>query len=203
MSTGTPSTPPGWYPNPETPGTSRWWDGAQWTDHIHDPKTAEPAPYSLAPIEVDSSLKVSNVFVWVLSFIPLLSLFTILTFDYTGYMHDSMTQGTTGRLAMFSPGYLILQASSFGLYLLSALVAFLDWRVLKRIGLQRPFHFAWVFLSAGVYVIGRAIIARRRSGKGFAPMWVWVAVEVVVAVLVFGRVFSAMASAFSTIAPVG
>lgn len=26
------STPPGWYPA-GTPGLSRWWDGAQWTDH--------------------------------------------------------------------------------------------------------------------------------------------------------------------------
>jgi hypothetical protein len=143
------------------------------------------------------------VFVWVLSFIPLLSLITVLSFDYGTYLQDTMNQRLTGHIAMFSPGYLILQASGFGLYLLSALVAFLDWRALKRIGLQRPFHFAWVFLSSAVYVIGRAIIAHRRSGKGFAPMWVWIAVELLVVVLVFGRVFSAMAATLATIPPVG
>lgn len=27
------TTPPGWYPRPDMPGTQGYWDGARWTQH--------------------------------------------------------------------------------------------------------------------------------------------------------------------------
>ncbi|WP_445337815.1 DUF2510 domain-containing protein [Clavibacter sp. CFBP 8614] len=35
-STGTPSTPAGWYADPAGSDRLRWWDGTRWTDHLTD-----------------------------------------------------------------------------------------------------------------------------------------------------------------------
>jgi hypothetical protein len=35
-STGTPSTPAGWYADPAGSDRLRWWDGTRWTDHLAD-----------------------------------------------------------------------------------------------------------------------------------------------------------------------
>ncbi len=42
-------TPPGWYPEPDPTyagpqGRVRFWDGARWTEHVHDPGASAPAP---------------------------------------------------------------------------------------------------------------------------------------------------------------
>ncbi|MEP6843459.1 MAG: DUF2510 domain-containing protein [Pseudolysinimonas sp.] len=32
-----------WYPDPQTPGQVRWWDGTNWTQHVSVPAHAVPA----------------------------------------------------------------------------------------------------------------------------------------------------------------
>jgi hypothetical protein len=42
-STGTPSTPAGWYADPAGSDRLRWWDGSRWTDHLTDAPPAAAA----------------------------------------------------------------------------------------------------------------------------------------------------------------
>ncbi|MEU1279850.1 DUF2510 domain-containing protein [Streptomyces sp. NPDC005805] len=38
------TTPPGWYPDAQAPGTERWWDGTAWTAHVRQAPAGPEAP---------------------------------------------------------------------------------------------------------------------------------------------------------------
>lgn len=38
------TTPAGWFPDPNTPGTERWWDGTVWTAHTRPVQAQVPVP---------------------------------------------------------------------------------------------------------------------------------------------------------------
>lgn len=197
----TPSVPAGWYPDPAGSPRSRWWDGTQWTEHFQEPYSPEAAA---AALKAPEGTKWNTVWIWLVALLPLLGLIPVLMIDWSGYMNGIMSRptDTTGSLALLtSPGYLLSILGSWLLYGLCALFAFLDWRQLKAFGVPRPFHFAWVFLSTPVYVIGRSVVVRRRTGHGIAPMWVTIGVMVISTVVSFYIIvsmFSAIASSVSS-----
>lgn len=43
MTNTTPQVPAGWYPDPEAPGTLRWWDGYAWTEYRERQPVSLPA----------------------------------------------------------------------------------------------------------------------------------------------------------------
>ncbi len=166
---GTPPTPAGWYKDPSGLPHLRWWDGTQWTEHLHDRSLEVYGATAKAVVGPDTP--VYNFFIWFMAVSPALSIINLLSFDMGSYMKRSISATPT----VPSASSITLSIFGWGLYLVSVLFAALDWRKLRRDGYVRPFHWAWAFLSAGVYVIGRSVVARRRSGRGIAPMWVWIA----------------------------
>ena len=173
-----PSTPAGWYPDPSGGAQRRWWDGAQWTDHLETPySTTAAAMPSTAPEGTDPY----TTWIWPLLVIPVLQLLSVFLIDWEQFIVTSLTDTSiAGQAALFAtPGYIAVTALGWITNILFVLFAFLDWRELRRRGVPRPFHWAWSFLVLAsawpVYPIGRAIVARRRTGRGMASLWITIA----------------------------
>ena len=86
------------------------------------------------------------------------------------------------------------------IYAAEVVFAFLDYRQLKKAGVQRPFHWAWAFLAAPyVYVIGRSVVVKRVTGGGLLPLWIFlgvVAVSFIIAIGWTAALFSEMMQTF-------
>jgi hypothetical protein len=77
---------------------------------------------------------------------------------------------------ILTPAYFVLLIIGFLAYAGTVLLAFFDGKALQARGVQRPFHWALAFIpsyGSMVYVIGRSVVARRRTGSGLAPMWMY------------------------------
>ncbi len=177
------TTPPGWYPDPWGQSPQRFWDGAQWTPHISP--GAEPLRSGLpedAPIYGPS--------IWLLALLPLLSAVTIWFIridtsalaDYVKATQRMQAGETTpppvlNPFSIYGPGYAVAMLVGLLLYATLVVLAYRDHQHLTHIGVPRPFHWAWAFLGAIVYVIGRSAVVRKvATPRGLAPMWAAIAV---------------------------
>lgn len=187
------SVPAGWYP--DATGTLRWWDGAQWAP--------APAPVNYATPgqgRVAQGTPANTVWAWLIVLLPLASV--IPTFGYLAYFQQSMLgmlqliplDGSEvdpqAMLAfqlnlIFNPWYFALMLVGCVIYGLSVWFAYLDSRELKRRGFIAPFHWAWTFLSALVYIIGRTVVVRRRGGRSAGPLIVLIVTQVLLVIAIF------------------
>ena len=196
----TPTPAAGWFPDPSGGAGSRWWDGQQWTDHVSDP-ALEAFGAAAVPGKVDPATPVYTPYIWLITLVlPLLSLVTLLFWDMDAYIRATLESPNDPVVQLADPGYLLVQGVGFVLYGLSVVFAFLDRRVLLQRGFDRPFHWAWTFLGGVVYIIGRSVIVRRRSGTGLLPIWVYIGVFVLSMIIVSVKV-SQMISTMMTVLP--
>jgi hypothetical protein len=169
----TPAVQPGWYADPAGTPRSRWWDGATWTEHYQEPYSAAAAA---AALKAPEGTKVGTVWIWLIALLPVVAMIPILFVNWSPmFVGDSSDPSVSAEAELqvtTSPAYIITTLFGWLSYGLSACFAYLDWRHLERAGVPRPFHFAWVFLDSRAYVIGRAVVAQRRTGRGIGMMWV-------------------------------
>ncbi len=65
----------------------------------------------------------------------------------------------------------VLLTAIFGLpYVAGIVLAILDWRALRALGIQQPASWAWSFLTVLVYLVARLTRTVRESGTGFGPL---------------------------------
>jgi hypothetical protein len=187
-----------------------------WTEHAVpaasgsvQPAQTYAAQYPRAPAAPSTPLRpdiqTNTAWIWLVVLLPLVMLPTIFLIDWRGYLESSLDMSSldTANPMLPSVGMTLtsvgLSIAGFVVAGIGVLFAWLDWRELKRRGIQKPFHWAWAFLALvvtnGVYVIGRGVILRRQTGKGLAPVWVWIAVSalsVIVGVVYAGMIMGEM-----------
>jgi hypothetical protein len=167
--------PPGWYDDGTGTGQTRWWSGAEWTEHV-------AAPYSTAPARpaLPADRPVYSVWIWLIVLLPLLTYGSFFLWQPNfSYLSGGTFSSSDYLSSVLTPGYFAIIGSGWIVYGLSAVFAWRDVVWLRAQGVVRPFAWPWVFLSSLAYVIGRAVIVRRVAApRGLAPIWVLIAVFV-------------------------
>ncbi|MEF3405379.1 DUF2510 domain-containing protein [Agromyces sp. CCNWLW203] len=163
-----------------------------------------PAPYGGAATtaRVPEGTPVDTIWIWLIVALPVLAVLPLFFWDFESYLEQTMSPSTS---AMFSalgpytdPWYLAATFGGWAVYGLSVWFAALDRAALAKLGYERRFHWAWAFLSSLVYVIGRSVVVRRQSGRGYLPMAAAIALTVVLTIGVIVWFVVMMVSVFET-----
>ena len=182
--------PAGWYPDDTNYGQQRWWDGNQWTAQVAAPYQAGTGSALQAPEGTSPSTPQIWLIVAIYAATIVAGVAYPLTIDWDGYLQSAISDpsglSTLGYIFTI-PYFAVLFLSFFG-WLGSVALAYFDGKALEARGVMRPFHWAFTFIpSYGplIYLIGRSVVARRRTGTGIAPMWVAIALTVLGFILGF------------------
>jgi hypothetical protein len=201
------AAPAGWYPEPNGTDGQRWWDGTRWTEYatpLSPPPQAEYAPYgSATQVRVADGTPVDTVWIWLIVVLPIVAIIPFFLWDTEEYLQRSMAGDPTAELGVYGePMYLASVLLSWGAYAASIVFAYFDMVALRKLGYATQFHWAWTFLGALVYVIGRSVVVKRQAGHGTAVMWIaitlYVAVFVGMIVWIVAMVTNAMGTMIDT-----
>jgi Protein of unknown function (DUF2510) len=200
--------PAGWYPVAAGSAEQRWWDGTRWTEHVYAQPTSVAPAYGQTAAAVRPAVALrapegvapGTIWFWLLAVgAPVLTLLDLIPISvWLGQIIAGVSSSPSALLASeFNPAYVLVLLSGWFIYAVCIVFALLDWRELKARGVPRPFHWGWSFfvIAIGwpvVYVIGRSVVVKRRTGSGLAPLWVFIGLEVVTFVVSCVVIISAL-----------
>jgi hypothetical protein len=143
--------------------------------------------------------------IWIIALLPIIDIISSFVYSSTVDVDALLDPSTAASAPLFTGTQLLQTGITYLVLALAVLFAILDWRALKRAGVPQPFHWAWIFfliIGAPVYMIGRSVVARRRTGTGLAPMivnLVLVLINFTVGVVFAASIFAEVLDSFSTL----
>lgn len=191
---------PGWYIDPES-GARRWWNGIAWANRADELRAMSAATVGLIrQPALSMSTGVSPWPVWCIVLLPLVGAAPLVLIDLKGYARAVLAAAAAHAVAPPPPGFVAAQLLGLLTFAAAIVLASLDRRILISRGVVRPFHWAWSVVPL-VYLIGRAVVLKRRVGRGSAPVWVYlllsVGIGVVEGILVTASVASAVVERYA------
>jgi len=195
------ATPPGWYPDPWKQAAQRFWDGAQWTHRVSGGTARVERP------RLPDGAPVYGALIWILALLPVLNGITVWFIhldptQFSEFLREVRQASESGRdpstvapdfnvLSLYGPTYWVAAAVGWAGFITAIVLAYFDWRRLGRLGVVRPFHWSWAFLTTAVYVIGRSVIVRKVAApRGLVP--VWLLIGAYVAALISAGIWGAL-----------
>jgi hypothetical protein len=132
---------------PSTP-TEQQWPSQAWQPEPAQSRLITEVPTSTGPV-------------WIMTLIPLYTLVVGLLMLLSG------AAGTTSAVVL---------VMMFGIpYVAGIVLAILDYRALRRAGLEQPAPWAFAILTVGIYLVARLTRTIRESGTGFGPLFTFLA----------------------------
>jgi hypothetical protein len=171
-----------------------------WTPHTH-PVTAWSAAFTQPPVDA----RWSTVWIWLILFLPevstVASLLTGGGDPRLGTTERSSASTLTYSSLFPSPLALLLNLLSWIIIAAVVFFAYRDHAQLTRRGIEKPFHWAWAFLSV-VYPIGRAVVVTRRIGRGSIVMWIAIGTLVVNLIMTSALIAQIMSQSLATVSSI-
>ena len=158
----------GWYPDESAPGQQRWWDGDAWTAQvIGAPYQAVSTGYTGAP----AGTSPYNRQIWAI--VAIYAVMSVISIGVVYWMFANLSLVISNEAAFLGMEF-GLAAVGLAAWIVTGFLAYSDQKDLAARGVDHPFNWAFVCIPSygpTIYIIGRSVVARRRTGSGIAPIW--------------------------------